>query len=928
MSTRYLNYFFQPQSVAVFGASEKPMSMGGIVLRNLLDAGFKGQLMAVNLKPYHNVYGVRCYSSARSLPKVPELAILCTPPQTIPKIVKELGVHGVKAVLVLTGGISRAQSKNNKILEEFQHFFNELLGFELGQKPPRLLKDLIQGVANRYDMRLMGPNCIGVLSAQHQLNASYAHSNILAGHIAFIGQSGILSTAMIDWANGRGVGFSHFTSLGDSVEVEFADLIDYLVEDPNVKVILLHIETIQSARRFISAVRMAARKKLVVALKSGRFPASQEYVEPIPLGLSNGDVVYRAMFRRAGALRLESTDELLDALSVLTRMKPLHGQRLAIISNGVGPNLLAADALLRHGGELAKLSKATLEALAPLLPPFWSKRHPIDLNADAGPERYAQVLYHVAQDEGVDAILLNYGPSVQSDAEAVANAVIDMCQQVPCNVLTCWLGMNKVETARQQFDAAGIPNFITPEEAIYAFMQMVAHRQTQEALLQTPPLFLNENVRHRKQVWSIVNEALHRDREWLTPEEAAQVLAAYDIQLAPSVQANTLEALLPQLENLSPPYIMRAVHPVVCYPFQQKISEDACQQQLNHATADNIAQVADILQMELARWRSESPILGYSVQSLYQGQHSLKLRIGISRHNKLGAFILFSAGGSASQHFAEPVVELLPINLKLARDLICSSKVVALFSEYSQHPEHDIQRLCEMLVSLSQIVVDVPVINTLDINPILLNRKGILPLHVKIGLGETAELAIQPYPEELQSQVTLQDGEEIALRPIRGEDEPAHLRFLDHLSPESIRYRFFQNKHNISHLELARLTQIDYSREMAFIAVAQREKGMETVGVVRAYTDPDNIQAEFALIVSDHEKRRGLGAVLTRKMIDYCQKRGTLQMIGTVLPDNEAMLQLVRHLGFSVNYAREEEVMKITLLLNTPSSSWQQERLW
>jgi acetyltransferase len=927
MSTRYLHYFFQPNSVAVFGASERQMSMGGIVIKNLLASGFEGQLMAVNLKPYHSVYGVRCYRHLKTLPKRPELAILCTPPHTIPHLVKELGIYGIKAVLVLTGGMSRAQSKSNKIFEEFQNFFNDLLGFELSKKPPRLLKNLIQEVANRYDMRLMGPNCIGVLVAESRLNASYAHSDIHKGAIAFIGQSGILSMAMLDWANGRDIGFSHFTSLGDSMDVEFSDLIDYLVEDENTKVILLHIETLSHARRFISSVRAAARKKLVVVLKSGRFSASQETPEPVPLGLRHGDCVYRAMLRRAGVLRLESTDELLDTLSVLTRMKPLNGQRLAIMSNGMGPNLLAVDALLRQGGELARLSDATLTALVPILPAFWSRQHPIDLNADAQAERYATTLRLMAQDANVDAVLIIYGPSVQSDALIVAERIIQTSQELPCNVLTCWMGMGKVESARQAFDKAKIPSFVTPEEAIDAFMQMVKHHRNQASALQTPPLFLNENVRNRQQAWYWINHALDHQRDWLTTEEAKEVLAAYHIFLKSSIESEQISTLITQISEWTPPYRLQLLHTALFKPFY--IANDVPNQDLTLEILHKgeLENAANQLRNELNRHFPQSQFLGYRLQRMQRDGSMMRLRVGVTRHIVGGPVIFIDTGLNALLNILTQEVELLPINLKLARDLIEHNKINQWLELYTLEPDKQIQKLSEILVQLSQIVVDVPIIKTLELI-LLSHREGLVAHQVAIALGENAELAIQPYPEELQSETVLSTGETLLLRPIRGEDEPAHLHFLEQLSPRAIRYRFFNHKYKISHSELARLTQIDYAREMAFIAVSQQGNNAVTIGAVRAYTDADNIQAEFAIVISDKYSRCGLGTALIRKLIDYCQKRGTLQMIGTVLPDNEAMLKLVKKLGFNVFYDKTEEIMKVSLHLNPANFEWQRTRLW
>lgn len=853
MSTRYLDRFFQPRSIAIIGASEKPYSMGGIVLKNLLNSAFQGELFAVNAKNYTQVFGVPCYSHVRYLPTGVDLVILCTPSTTIPKLIKELGECGHKAVLILTGGISRTESKSHALWTEFQKFFSELVGIDLTEQP-RLLRELLWEVANKYDMRLMGPNCIGILSPTHKMNASYAHLNAGLGKIAFVGQSGILGHALLDWASSYGIGFYHFTTLGDSIEVDFSDLIDYFVQNSEIKIILLHIENLQNARRFFSAIHAAARKKLVVALKAGRFPESQEKALPLPLGVQRHDSIYDALLRRAGVLRLAGSHQLFDTLSTLTRMKALHGERLAIISNGLGATLLAIDALLAQGGQLAELSPQTVAALIPHLPRFWTRKNPIDLNADATPARYSQVLAQLAQDPQIDAILVIYGCNIWSDALAVAQAVIQ--QPIEYNILAAWMGGTQLDIARQALDQANIPTFITPEEAVSAFMQMVQHRRNQVILHETPPLWLAQHLPDRQAGWEVIHQVEYQKRQQLTPAEAQQLLQSYHLESAPDFS--------------------------------------------------NVFLTENSVIDKLPLW----------------------FHVTITQDVVVGAVMLFNVGG---QHLTEAKLELLPINLKLARELIQNSPFYSLILSQSANLEQDIHHLATVLVQVAQIVVDIALIHTLHLEIVLHPTQGIQLSRPEIYLGQTTELAIQPYPEELKILVQHPAFDvPLEIRPIRAEDEPAHDRFVRSLSPETLHYRFFHTRHSLSHLELAQLTQIDYAREMAFIAVLNQPNQLpETLGVARAYTDADNIQAEFAIVVSDHHTRKGLGKLLLTKLIEYCRERGTLQMIGTVLSENRAMLTLAKHLGFkSISDSRDPEVQELFLTLNATKEIWQQDRLW
>lgn len=925
MSIRHLSHFFAPGSIAVLGASEKRNSLGGVVVRNLLSGGYAGTVHAVNPKGYADVHGVPCFKSVAALPEVPDLAVVCTGASTVPRQVSLLGKKGVKAALVLVGGLARVKAKGR--FGSTLMFAESLLGTGEG----KTLRDATAKAAARYGIRIMGPNCIGVMVPSHKLNASYSHLDIGPGKVAFVGQSGVLGLALIDWACGRGIGFSHLLTLGDSVDVDTADVIDYLAGDRGTKAILLHIERLLSVRKFISSVRAASRSKLVLAIKSARVPQTQDFAEAVAPGLGDGDIVYDAALRRAGVLRVERTDELFDALDTLTRAKPLRGERLAILCNGLGPNILAADRLIRSGGKLASLSAETSQALSGFLPSFWRGRNPIDLNADATPERYARAFQTVSADPGIDAILLIHVPTLLAPSDQTAAAVSPIADAAPQHVFTCWMGQESAQHGRKIFDTRAIPTFATPDQAIDAFMHLVNYHRNRELLHETPPSLVSDDSPDPMPVWAIVGRARRERRAYLMPDETDAVLRAYGVPMADGFFARTVKALLELSAGLQPPFALKIIHEAHCPPFSYVRSTGVPWRgvALDLSSTKELESAARNLQRHLEAGVPGSRMLGFVLQRMRRGLHSLKLNLGVTRDEVFGPLIFFGIGGDAASHIGERGVALPPLNLALARHLVDSSHLAPLLNEHSIDPDNDRGTLCRVLVQLSRLVVDVPVIRGVEICPLLLNREGVVGVEASIDLGPRAELAIQPYPEELRESIELpRSRRSVELRPIRGEDEPAHQEFANHLSPESIRYRFFQYRTRMSHLEFARLTQIDYAREMAFIASARKhDGGSETLGVVRAHTDPDNVSGEVAVIVRDDLRGEGLGRILMKKMIDYCTKRGTLEMVGTVLPENLPMLRLAEHLGFTSRYDEDEESVLIRLALNEPMDDWQRERL-
>jgi acetyltransferase len=911
MSTRNLEAFFQPKSITVVGASEKP-KLGGVVLRNLVECGYEGHLTAINPGGYDTVHGVPCHAEVGRLTHTPDLAILCTPPVTIPRLVRELGRRGVPAALILMGGLAATPSKSGRPLTES-----------------------VRAAARPSGIRLLGPNSLGILAPRRKLFASYAHMNVLPGEVAYVGESAVLGSALIDWACGRGIGFSHFLTLGDVVDVDMADVIDYLASDPNTRAILLHIEHVRDARRFISSVRAASRGKLVLAIKSGHVAASQRPEEPVAIGVPDGDAVYDAVLRRAGALRVNSTDELFDALETLTRMRPLRGERLAILSNGFGPGAVATDALVQHGGQLALLGEATRAALKAEMPQFARAGNPADLGVLATPAHYRRALELLSRDPGVDAALLVHAPSRSAGGETFARAVIEAMDGSSFNLLTSWMGQASVGAARQALDAAGIPTYETPDKAVQAFMHMVRHRRNQMHLRETPAEATLPHPDERAEARKQVALAWRSGRDYLLPVELRQLLTAYGIPVARATDVKRAAALGGMVAKSGGPIALRILHEAHCHPFiyEERIRSRWRGVRFDLASEEELQQAILQLRDWVAQQYPDSPVLGFTTQPMRRGRGSTQISVGFTRDPAFGPLLLFGAGGRSVTTLEDRRIGLPPVNLALARDMVRGSSIERLIQEGSPQPETDLQLLCGVLVSLSQMIIEIPELRGLEINPLSLSRDGLLALDMTADLGNAralAPLAIPPYPQQLGEWIELpRSGRHVELRPIRGEDEPAHLEFHQRLSPRAIRFRYFYNRKSFSHAELAQMTQIDYEREMVFIATAVHpaDGGQETLGEVRAWRDPDNIRAEFSVIVRDDLRGEGLGRTLLQKMIRYCKDQGTLEIVGSVLPDNKPMLKLAGQLGFKSRFDEANDVMELRLPLRKPRHEWQRQRL-
>lgn len=901
MGTRWLERFFEPSKIAVIGASERSSNMGGAVIQNLKAAGFKGSVFAVNVRRYKTVHGVPSTSKIGRLPKDIDLAIICTPAHTIEKIIKQLGKHGIHAVLILTGGISRKRA------EQF-----------------RPSKHPLRQLSREHGVRIMGPDCLGLLVPELNLNASYSHINALPGKVAYLGQSGTLASALLDWAYARGIGFSHFLTIGDSADVSMPDTIDYLSTQRHVKAIMLHLEQVTDAQSFVRAVRNASRNKLVLAIKSSRFPQSQTPAEPVPKGLRHRDMIHEAILLRAGVLRVDSTEELFESVESLTRMRPLKGERLAIVANGIGGAILAVDRLMYEGGQLAKLHPDTIKKLSDVLPDYWSQSNPIDITPEAGPNIYKKVLEIVEADQGVDAILVLFSPSAVTNSHEVANAVVHHFKFYNKNMLTSWMGGETVERSRHMFDDAGIPTYDTPDRAIKAFMHMVRHQRNHELLRETPSSFINDVSVDQSMCQELIDQALFQQRDYLTAEEIYRILENYGFK---QVKTNFLaDGFDPQAVNVKFPAALKIIHEDYCHPFAY--GDNPRDRWRGVITGIKNVEELDIaakeLRSQIRKRFAHSKVHGFSIQPMRSGDISTQYSMGITRDATFGPVIIFGGGGAAANIMADRQVQFPPLNDVLAKQLMSRTHIFRVLKERSRHLDRDIEQLSNMLIRLSQLAIDLPNIKGCELNVILHPVEGAKILGMAADIGPRHSLCIQPYPAEYEEVIKLRGDKDVILRPIKGEDEPELKVFHEQLSIESIRYRFFTARRNFRHRELALFAQIDYQQEMAFVAF---NKEGEILGVVRTWTDADKLQAEFSILIGDNAQGLGLGYALMDKMIKYCTRNGTLEMKGTVLSDNRPMLKLAEKLGFRIMRNVEPNVVEIRLPLNDAEQEWQKLRL-
>ena len=876
MSVRNLDKLFAPRSVALIGATPRPGSVGAVVARNLRRAGFAGELMLVN-PHYDTIDGLTVHPNVASLPRAPDLGVIVTPAETVPCLIHELAARGTRAAVIITAGFG-----------------------ELGQRGQTLQQATLDA-AKPHLLRIVGPNCVGIMLPRLGLDATFSHLAPPAGDIAFLSQSGAMITAMLDWAVPHGIGFSHVVSLGDMADVDFGDMLDYLAADPHTRAILLYAEGITHGRKFMSAARAASRIKPVLVLKAGRSQAGARAATSHTGVLAGADAVYDAVFRRAGMLRVRTMAELFDAAETLALTHEQVGERLAILTNGGGAGVLATDALVAARGQLAALSQTTVADLNRQLPATWSHGNPVDIIGDASGKRYGDALTTLIGDSEIDAILVLNCPTALAQPEDTARAVIDtVAGAEPAalrgrNVITAWLGEYSARTARQLFADARIATYETPDSAVTGFLHRVHHRRNQELLMETPPARLDMFEPDRVTVRRLIATALAAGKSWLDPEETSAILAAYGLPIV----ANHFAADPDQAASLAAK---------VGFPIALKIrsadithKSDVGGVALNLGNTDRVRREAEGMLRRVKAAHPEARLDGFLVQPMVRRPSAVELLVGLVEDAVFGPLVAFGQGGTAVEIMRDTSLELPPLNALLARRLMARTRIWQLVQGYRGKPPANIEAIVEMLIRLGQLAADQAEIRELDINPLLADAAGIIAVDARLRIAVaqspgSARLAIAPYPKELGSAERLRDGTVLRLRPLRPEDEPMLHDLAAHMSHEDLRLRFFTPVQGLTHVVAARLSQLDYDRELALLAEGD---GM-ALGVVHFFADPDKLRAEYAIAVRSDWKGRGVGFLLMNRLIHIARQRGIGELVGEVLRENQPMLQMCRELGFAM----------------------------
>ncbi|MBD2746962.1 bifunctional acetate--CoA ligase family protein/GNAT family N-acetyltransferase [Microvirga sp. BT688] len=892
MSTYRLDKLLAPRSIAVVGASPRSGSLGLTFLRNLIAGGFEGDIVCVN--PHHvEIEGRACFPSLAELPEVPDLIVVAVPPERVLGVIKDAGQIGVSVAIVATAG----------------------LGYGEGS-----LNEQVRLAARAHGLRVVGPNCIGVLAPRAKMNASFAAHSAKPGDLALVSQSGAIAAGLVEWAAQRNVGFSAIVSLGDKVDVDFSDCLDFFSADSGTRAILLYIESIDNAKKFMSAARAAARVKPVVVIKAGRHAQGVKAAATHTGALAGSDAVYDAAFRRAGLLRVLDLDQLFAAAETLGRQKPFPGNRLAVLTNGGGIGVLAVDRLVDLGGTLATISEATRNSLDAILPPTWSKANPIDIIGDANPERYAGALEALLADPENDAVLILNVPTAVAGASEVASSVVNVVKKDRARgyrqkpVFAAWIGEDP-DSARV-FEEARIPHFATEADAVRGFMQLVRYREAQNQLMETPDDLPHDFESDTNTARAITDHAVSQNRRWLDPLEVNALLRAYDIPTAPVVLATTpdeaAEAAQPILSE-GGTVAVKILSPDIVH------KSDIGGVKLDLTTEEAVRRAAADIFERAARLKPGAHVAGVTVQPMVRRTKARELIMGIADDPSFGPVVLFGRGGTAVEVINDKALALPPLDLKLAHDLIARTRVSRRLKAYRDVPAADEGAIALTLVKLAQMAADLPEIRELDINPLLADETGVIAVDARVAVApETRKssghprFAVRPYPKEWERTIGLRNGRNAFVRPVRPEDEDEFRRFFEKITPEDLRLRFFAPVRDFSHTFLARLTQLDYARAIAFVAF-DGETG-EMMGAVRLHADANHETGEYGILLRSDLKGLGLGWELMRLMIEWAKVEGLREVEGQVLRENSTMLDMCRSLGFSIRIDPDDPELRLVTL--------------
>jgi len=880
MSIYRLEKLFAPQSVAVIGASPRERSAGRAVLANL--RGFAGPVHLVNPR-YDEIEGFHAVKSYSALAAAPDVAVIAVPAAMVPDTVAEVAAKGTPAAVIITSG----------------------LGHGAGS-----LAEQSAAAARASGLRLVGPNCIGVALPRMSFNATFSASSPRAGDLALISQSGAIAAGLIEWAATQAIGFSAIVSIGDSIDVDFGDLLDFFAEDRATRAILLYVESIREARKFMSAARAAARAKPVIVVKAGRHAQGAKAAATHTGALAGSDAVYDAAFRRAGLLRVFDLDELFSAAETLGRLGAFAARRLAILTNGGGIGVLAVDRLADLGGALADISPPTMAKLDAALPPIWSRANPVDIAGDADGARYTIALDTLLDDAANDAVLVMNVATALAPAAEAARAVIDVVQKrrdrhLPGKpVLAVWVGDSAA--AKGPFTAGGIPSYATEADAVAGFMHVVRYQETRRLLMAAPPSVPEEFSADADAARAVIDGVLRDKRQWLDPIEAARLFSAYGIPVTPAQLARDPDDAV----SIAEAYLAagQAVAVKILSPDIQHKS-DIGGVALNLTLERTVREAAAEILRRARAAKPDARITGLSISPMIVKPKARELIVGLADDPTFGPVIVFGQGGISVEVMNDKALALPPLDLELARSLIARTRVSRILKAYRNVPAADQRAIELLLVKLAQLAADFPEIREIDLNPVLADETGVIAVDARVSVAPVEKerrgppghprFAIRPYPKQWERKLRLPDGTAVLMRPVRPEDEVLYPPFLNATAADDLRLRFFAPVKDFSHAFIARFTQIDYARAMAFLAI--REATGEMLGVVRLHADANYERGEFAVLVRSDLKGHGLGWLLMRQIIDYGRSEGLRVIEGQVLRENATMITMCRELGFAVD---------------------------
>jgi acetyltransferase len=891
MGQHYLKPLFAPKSVAVFGASDQTDSVGKIVFQNMLQNGYRGALYAIN--PNHaTIQGQAAYASIAHITAPIDLAIIATPAKTVPDIIEACGKHQVKAAVIISAGFSEAGAEG------------------------AALEKAVLANAKRYNIRLIGPNCLGVMRPDIGLNATFNLGSANVGNLAFVSQSGALCTAILDWAKTNDIGFSSVVSMGSSIDVDFGEILDYLVSDINTHSILLYIEGIRNARSFMSAIRAAAQFKPVILVKVGRHSTASKAAMSHTASLVGSDDAFDAAVKRAGVVRVQTVTQLFSVARALSCGFHPTGNRLAIVTNGGGPGVMATDIAADLNLVMANLSDTTIAQLNKTLPSNWSHGNPIDIIGDAQADRYHHAVKACLEDPNVDGVLTILTPQAMTKPLEAAQVVIALSNQFNKPLLACWMGGEQVLPSRKLFNQAKKPSFRTPEPAIEVFSFLSKYYKNQKLLMQVPgPLshHLEPDIEGARMV---IEGALQEKRKILSEMESKALLSAFHIPVARTLIARSANEALQIALELGFPVAMKINSPDITH------KTDAGGVMLNLGNAQEVRSAYQEMLDNIAHNRPDAHIDGISIEPMVVKPNGRELMLGVTNDPVFGPVITFGAGGTMVEVMGDRSVALPPLNSFLVKDLIQDTKAAKMLAAFRHMPAIDMDALESVLLRVSEMVCELPMLMEMDINPLIVDEHGALAADARVVVGfrtpnadRYGHMAIYPYPSHLVTDWQLSDGTNVLIRPIRPEDAELEQAFVHELSEESRYFRFMNSIQELSQAMLVRFTQIDYSREIALIAVKQahgRHAEHEEIelGVARFATNPDGESCEFAIVIADNMHGKGLGSKLMTALMDAARERGLKTIQGEVLSQNSHMLKLMKNLKFTIENSQDDDSIK------------------